>query len=1429
MCRRKGLVQQVVEILVVALFLATGSAGSLTAVASPTTSIERPQAALSDLDALRYIASHPDLIQAFGADPQKGRSHYETWGIKEGRRITFDPVSYLARYSDLRAAFGQDQFAATRHYIVFGFQEGRVATPLPPVELDFSVATPVVQAGTTVTLSWTSTHATACIASGAWTGAQALSGQTTRVVKETGRVDFVLECTGEGAGAKKTVSVTVTYPLFATSYENRHSIGFDKTQVPRIGALTVKRDEDEGDSEERIVTFGDFLQQGRMGAFVSVSRSRNVYGLKNISDSPSKAYFLVQNDQGAWIDHSTELFSSAADRDTCVGGAMALTADFNNDRKPDVFVACEGLGPWIELPNGEHLPTHPKFREIHTSNQVLFLSTAGKTYRRVEVPLRIRGSSATAADLNRDGNIDILLANGYVAQGDTSTPIVLLGKGDGSFTRVDNLIPTARQPSDRHVGNDIGWIHYLYLIPTAGRLDLVMTGGNGAVWFKGEGASFDAWSAKTTAWPISPRTGQRYWPSDLVRTGDGFYFTGSTGIKNGTEWVLLKIDFESRHTIIFPTLVNDFSAWQPQSSQAKVASDGAIVGFTAACNAALTGMCAMRITRDSLQTLSDSDALKYIASQPDLIEAFGADAAKGRAHYEQWGAREGRRITFDPLIYVASHPDLILAFGADQEENATKHYINHGYRERRVTAAFDPLRYTASHGDLLLFVGFDTVAATRNYIMFGYAEGRQTTFDGLAYIASHGDLIDAFKTDVLAAINHYIRYGYREGRRITFDALAYIASFADLIQAFGTDVVAATKHYIEAGYREGRRIAFSAAAYLASNPDLRQAFGTDTAAATRHFINWGFTEKRLTSAAPNSPITRLDAHRFLVQTTFGPTEADIRRLLEYGYSANAYERWIDEQFVKPMSLSLPATIAAVPKPRPDNFNPDFAHKERKEVWFKNVLYGEDQLRQRVAWALSQIMVVSGTGALFQRPWATADYYDMLVRNAFGNYRSLLEDVTLHPAMGVYLSALGNQKAVEGTNLRPDENYAREMMQLFSIGLVQINPDGSRKLDARGQPIPTYDQDTIAGFARVFTGWNWQCPSRWHPRNDCAWGGSSNDYFPEDSPRIEDFNQTRPMKLFEDRHESGTKQLLRYPGVALPNGVIPAGQGGVKDLKDALDNVFNHPNVGPFISKQLIQKLVTSNPSPDYVRRVAQIFDNDGRGVRGNLRAVVKAILLDPEARPPAENPSVGKLKEPLLRLTQLWRAYDGRTPSGEVGLAMWGYEYGGPMSAFGQSPLESPSVFNFFSPFYAPPGEIAQAGLVAPEMQLANENLHTEMHNFFFDQIQQMFPRPVGSAVAVESRDKKKIYMNFDIELKSADDIDKLLDLVADRLLGHHTMLQPETRADFRAQLARNVINIDLVSNSTVSRADHLADQRRWRILDALYLVSTSPEYAVQQ
>jgi uncharacterized protein (DUF1800 family) len=539
-------------------------------------------------------------------------------------------------------------------------------------------------------------------------------------------------------------------------------------------------------------------------------------------------------------------------------------------------------------------------------------------------------------------------------------------------------------------------------------------------------------------------------------------------------------------------------------------------------------------------------------------------------------------------------------------------------------------------------------------------------------------------------------------------------------------------------------------------------------------------------------VTKAEAFRFLNQATLGATEAEAARFMALGNSATAYALWIDAELIRPASTLLPTVEAAYPNPVPQGFNIATLNAPRIEKWFGNTLTGGDLLRQRVAWALSQIFVVSQLGALQNLPNATADFYDMLSRNAFGSYRRLLEDVTLHPAMGIYLSMLGNQKAVAGTNLRPDENYAREVMQLMSIGLQELNLDGSVRVDGNGQPIPTYDQSIIEGFARVFTGWKWACPST---NVNCTFNNTRAESAP-----VPGYNQVLPMKLYATQHETGTKKLLA--GVTLP-----ANQTGEIDLQAALDNIAAHPNVAPFISKQLIQKLVTSNPSAAYVSRVATVFNNNGNGQRGDLGAVVRAILLDAEARPAAGtgSPPVapGKVKEPLLRLTQFWRAYGARSASGKTGAAR--NFSGGVNGVFGQGPGLSPSVFNFYSPGYAPPGEIQAAGMVSPEMQLATEYLNTQVTNYFWTQANA---RTTTQAPTLNVDD---MFIDTTEETALRADAGALVDRVAERLLGSAAAMSPVLRSTAVAQ-----VQLSAATSAT-------------RVADAIYLIATSPEYMLQR
>ncbi len=431
-----------------------------------------------------------------------------------------------------------------------------------------------------------------------------------------------------------------------------------------------------------------------------------------------------------------------------------------------------------------------------------------------------------------------------------------------------------------------------------------------------------------------------------------------------------------------------------------------------------------------------------------------------------------------------------------------------------------------------------------------------------------------------------------------------------------------------------------------------------------------------------------EAARFLDQATFGGRLQDIARLRPLGYLG-----WLNEQFAAPISLEKPYLdwVSNLPA------DSGVYQQQRLEAWFIHTaqlrnpsnlaLTHDDQLRQRVAFALSEVMVVSDkNAALLFQPWALADYQDTLARNAFGNYRSLLEHVTLHPAMGRFLSMLGNRKNDPVLNIRPDENYAREILQLFSIGLVQLNQDGTEVL-VGGNPVPTYNQSTVRGFAHVFTGWNFAgCTAQNY--NDCEPGN------PYNAPW---FTPMTPVEAFHDN--TTTKQLLVYPGVALANGVLAPGGNATQELGAALDNVFNHPNVGPFMARHMIQRLVTSNPSPAYVGRVAAAFNNNGSGVRGDMKSMITAILLDPEARAgllPTPQ-TFGKLREPITKLVRLFRIAPGISTNGRV------FRYSHPRDQFGQLPLSAPSVFNFFKPDFAQPGEIRDAVLVSPEFQIATD------------------------------------------------------------------------------------------------------------------------------
>lgn len=500
------------------------------------------------------------------------------------------------------------------------------------------------------------------------------------------------------------------------------------------------------------------------------------------------------------------------------------------------------------------------------------------------------------------------------------------------------------------------------------------------------------------------------------------------------------------------------------------------------------------------------------------------------------------------------------------------------------------------------------------------------------------------------------------------------------------------------------------------------------------------------------------ASRFLTQSTFGATSDSINDLAEIGYEA-----WLNQQFSLPQSLHLPLVMEY-----PDDEN--LTQNQRQEVWWRTVLTADDQLRQRIAFALSGIFVISDKSILNETPYGVANYYDILVRNAFGNYRELLEEVTLSPMMGIYLSMLGNEKPNDELNIRPDENYAREAMQLFSIGLVKLNLDGTPQLDNNDKVISTYNQDIIKGFAHVNTGWHFASNPSWY------------------DVRV---NVIEPMKAFDDFHDMGEKKLL-------DGFVIPAGGSAKSDLKASLDNIFNHQNVAPFISHQLIQSLVTSNPSAEYLERVAMIFNDNGQGVRGDLKAVVKAILMDDEAINigTLQNVSFGKLKEPLIRFSQMWRAFNASSTSGK-----FYFNYTDFLT--GQAALSAPSVFHFFSPSYSPPGEIADAGLVGPEFQILTENFLTYTLNAF---AYSVFVQFQGG----EDTDEDSILIDISTELTLANDPPALVEHLNLLLMAGQMSDQMKTEI---------MLSIEAFPES----------EKHLRVLNTIFLVLISPQFAVQK
>ena len=548
------------------------------------------------------------------------------------------------------------------------------------------------------------------------------------------------------------------------------------------------------------------------------------------------------------------------------------------------------------------------------------------------------------------------------------------------------------------------------------------------------------------------------------------------------------------------------------------------------------------------------------------------------------------------------------------------------------------------------------------------------------------------------------------------------------------------------------------------------------------------------AAGTDRSLARQQIGRFLTQASFGPTDADVSAVLQSGY-----EGWIDKQFTLPATshraeweAAYAAILAANPAATPS----------QDQVWesfWRQAAGGPDQLRQRLAFALSEIFVISAVdGNVGNQPRAMAAWLDMLEDKGFTSYRELLESVALHPLMGLYLTHLKNQKADPATGRIPDQNFARESMQLLSIGVVKLNLDGTPVL-VDGKAVETYGPDDVAGLSRVFTGWSYACPAA--PAASCFLNGSSGGVSDPD-------RYFKPMVAYPQYHSTEAKSFL---GVTIP---AQGTANPAASLKVALDTLAAHPNTAPFISKQLIQRLVGSNPSPAFVRDVATVFV----ATHGDLKAVVKAILLHPESQ--LVSTSTGKLREPVLRLSAYLRAFPHVSDTGSFRVG----NTDAVATSLGQTPLRAPSVFNFFRPGYVAPGTQAAAlGLVAPEMQLVNETSVSGWVNYMRDNISSGVGQFNGTVngVVLNRRDLQR---DWSAELALAAQPSDLFDLMNQRLL-----YSTGTR-DLRAQIVDAVSKISIPAlNAGGTNQPAIDAAKRNRVNAALLLTLASPEFLVQK
>jgi len=535
--------------------------------------------------------------------------------------------------------------------------------------------------------------------------------------------------------------------------------------------------------------------------------------------------------------------------------------------------------------------------------------------------------------------------------------------------------------------------------------------------------------------------------------------------------------------------------------------------------------------------------------------------------------------------------------------------------------------------------------------------------------------------------------------------------------------------------------------------------------------------------------TESSTAQFLARATFGVTKAQIDAL-----TGTEVSDWIKAQFDKQPILyrtRITDRLAALPG------NETLRDYHLTNMFLDDVIAGDDQLRQRMVLALSEIIVVSSDGALTSFPETMAYYVDILSENAFGNYRDLLEEITYSPGMAMYLSYLRNEKGDMASGRVPDENYAREILQLFSIGLVELEMDGTPKTDGQGQQIDTYDNSDITGLAKVFTGLSLEGTNFHQLYRDCP-------SLRKNCPRV-----YQPLEMYETHHSELEKTFLSLS--------IPANTNGTESVQMALDEIFNHPNVAPFVSRQLIQRFVTSHPKPQYVRRVATAFESGrftlpdgtvvGAGQRGDLKATLAAVLLDDNAtRLPSQTPSdFGKIREPMLRFINLARTFGETTPDSADERRLRNMT-----QYLGQHPFKAKHVFNFFEPEHVAPGtQTGAAGLTIPELQIVNESSVIGYINFINQFIYDTSPTRSGDPDG-------GVNVDYTAQLALADDAQALVDNLDLLLTGQQLSNVTKDRI------------VELLAEIPVEAGSEDED-RISRVRVAVSMVMTSPGYLVQR